>query len=169
MQNKEEPVYQFYAEDDHVFIKVSGRAYLHNCISLKQFLHAQITAGGRHFAIDFNQCSSMDSTFLGLLVGVVLELLKADPPGSMTLLQLGERNLDVVRNLGVHRLVSVDSGDSKMNFSNAKEVTTNAGDDQVDEALIRDAHLRLSELNENNARLFQDVVSFLEMNQEDQS
>ena len=142
MEDKEEPVYKFYAEDDHVFIKVNGRAYLHNCVPLKQFMHAQIAAGGRHFAIDFKQCSSMDSTFLGILVGVVLELLKAAPPGSMTLLQLGERNLDV---------------------------TSNTGNEQVDEDLVRDAHLRLSELNENNARLFQDVIGFLEMNQEDQT
>ena len=169
MEDKEEPVYKFYAEDDHVFIKVNGRAYLHNCVPLKQFMKAHIAAGGRHFAIDFKQCSSMDSTFLGILVGVVLELLKAAPPGSMTLLQLGERNLDVVRNLGVHRLVSVDSNDATMNFSNAKEVTSNTGNEQVDEDLVRDAHLRLSELNENNARLFQDVIGFLEMNQEDQT
>ena len=109
----------------------------------------------------------MDSTFLGILVGVALALRKADPPGSMALLRLGERNLDVVRNLGIHRLVSVDTTNSTLDYSTTKVVESNGEQVLADEELIRDAHLRLSELNENNARLFQDVVGFLDQNQEE--
>ena len=109
----------------------------------------------------------MDSTFLGILVGVALQLRKTDPPGSMALLQLGERNLDVVRNLGIHRLMSVDNIGSALDFASAKSIESNGDTVLADEELIRDAHKRLSELNENNARMFQDVVGFLENNQEE--
>ena len=167
MEEKQQPVYKFHAEGDSVFTKVNGRASYLNCAPLKEFFHAQVAAGRRCFAIDFEGCSSMDSTFLGILVGVALELRKTDPPGSMALLRLGERNLDVVRNLGIHRLVSVDNVNSKVDFSTANSIESNGGRVLADEELIRDAHVRLSELNENNARLFQDVVGFLEKNQEE--
>ncbi|MGE4550671.1 MAG: hypothetical protein AAEJ57_04725 [Opitutales bacterium] len=110
----------------------------------------------------------MDSTFLGILVGVALKLRKTDPPGSMALLQLGERNLSLVRNLGVHRLMSVDTMGSGIDFTSAKAIKSNGEWVLADEELIRDAHKRLSELNENNARMFRDVVGFLEKNQEEQ-
>ena len=167
MDKKEQPVYKFYAEGDSVFTKVNGRASYLNCAPLKKFLLGQVADGVRCLAFDFDTCSSMDSTFLGILVGVALELRKADPPGTMALLRLGERNLDVVRNLGIHRLVSVESIDSPMDFAAAKTIETNGDLAHADEELIRDAHKRLSELNQNNARLFQDVVGFLEKNLED--
>jgi len=168
MEEKQQPVYKFHAEGDSVFTKVNGRASYLNCAPLKEFFHAQVAAGRRCFAIDFEGCSSMDSTFLGILVGVALELRKTDPPGSMALLQLGERNLDVVRNLGVHRLMSVDTIGSGIDFTSAKAIESNGEWVLADEESIRDAHKRLSELNENNARMFRDVVGFLEKNQEEQ-
>lgn len=167
MEQKQQPVYRFHAEGDTVFTKVNGRASYLNCAPLKEFLYAQVAAGRRCFAIDFAGCSSMDSTFLGILVGVALQLRKIDPPGSMALLQLGERNLDVVRNLGIHRLMSVDNIDTAIDFTSAQAIESNGDLVLADEELIRDAHKRLSELNENNARMFQDVVGFLENNQEE--
>jgi anti-anti-sigma regulatory factor len=168
MKKKEQPAYQVYAEKDFVFTKVNGRASYLNCAPLKEFLHGQVAEGYRCMAFDFEGCSSMDSTFLGILVGVALELRKTDPPGSVALLQLGERNLEVVRNLGIHRLVSVEAGDLKMDFgATAKTIEANGDRAQADEELICEAHKRLSELNEKNARLFKDVVGFLEQHLEE--
>tara|TARA_B100000959_G_C14943135_1_gene608709 strand:- start:796 stop:1308 length:513 start_codon:yes stop_codon:yes gene_type:complete len=169
MTKKEQPVYQVYAEADFVFTKVNGRASYLNCAPLKEFLHGQVAGGGRRLAFDFESCSSMDSTFLGTIVGVALELRKTDPPGSMALLGLGERNFDVVRNLGIHRLVSVEAGESAMSFEGvAKAIEANGDRAPVDEELIFEAHKRLSELNEKNARLFQDVVGFLKQHQDEE-
>jgi len=169
MTETEKPVYKVCSEGDYVFTKVTGRASYLNSAPLKEFLHRQVVAGGRRFAFDFGECSSMDSTFLGILVGVALELRKTEPAGSMALLQLGERNFEVVRNLGIDRLVSVQAEADEVTFgTNDVEVMEASGDSsQPDEQLIREAHLRLSELNEKNARLFQDVVGFLQKDQED--
>ena len=76
MDKKEQPVYKFYAEGDSVFTKVNGRASYLNCAPLKKFLLGQVADGVRCLAFDFDTCSSMDSTFLGILVGVALELRK---------------------------------------------------------------------------------------------
>ncbi len=52
------------------------------------------------FVVDFLHCSSMDSTFLGVLAGAALQLRKENPPGGLTLCGLGPRNLELIRNLG---------------------------------------------------------------------
>ena len=169
MTEKEKPAYKVCAEGDYVFTKVTGRASYLNSVPSKEFLHRQVVGGGRRFAFDFEDCSSMDSTFLGILVGVALELRKTEPAGSIILLQLGERNLEVVRNLGIDRLVSVQAGPDETQPGNAEvqAIETNGGSSQPDIELIREAHQRLSEINEKNARLFQDVVGFLQKDQEE--
>ncbi|MDA8807297.1 hypothetical protein N9N55_08735 [Opitutales bacterium] len=46
--------------------------------------------------IDFEDCSSMDSTFLGILVSVALKIRSAADEGSISLLNLRGRNLETV-------------------------------------------------------------------------
>ena len=63
--------------------------------------------GHRNYVLDFADCSGLDSTFLGILVGVALAVRSEGEEGSMTLLSLGERNLETVENLGIHRIAHV--------------------------------------------------------------
>ena len=49
-----------------------------NCNPLRTFLHEMVKEGNRFFVIDFQHCSSMDSTFLGILVGLALQLRKLE-------------------------------------------------------------------------------------------
>jgi hypothetical protein len=63
----------------------------------------------------------------------------------------------------------VEAGESAMSFEGvAKAIEANGDRAPVDEELIFEAHKRLSELNEKNARLFQDVVGFLEQHQDEE-
>ena len=54
----------------------------------------------------------MDSTFLGVLAGIALELRKRTPKGSLVLARMGQRNLELIRNLGLHQLLTVDTADA---------------------------------------------------------
>ena len=51
----------------------------------------------------------MDSTFLGILVGLSLKLKKEKQGGTLTLLNLVGRNLETVENLGIHKIAIVSS------------------------------------------------------------
>ena len=64
----------------------------------------------KSFVVDFRDCTSMDSTFLGILVGLALELRKLKEKGQLTLVNLMGRNLETVQNLGIHKIATVSSG-----------------------------------------------------------
>ena len=96
-----------------VVVRIEGRASFANSGSLKDFVAEMIRSGKTRFVIDFAACTSMDSTFLGVLAGAALELRRQTPPGGLTLARVGERNLELIRNLGLHRLATVDARDFK--------------------------------------------------------
>ncbi|MDE3085011.1 MAG: STAS domain-containing protein, partial [Verrucomicrobiota bacterium] len=114
------------------------------------------------FVIDFRQCTGMDSTFLGVLAGAALELRRRMPPGSLVLTRIGQRNLELIRNLGLHRLLTVDAGDFPMSFDSAGAPLDCADHGELENArLVLEAHENLIAANENNRGKFQDVLAFL--------
>ena len=65
-----------------------------------------MTVKGR-IVLDFENCKGMDSTFLGILAGTALELRKQTPAGVLILSNLGERNHELVCNLGLQNLLTI--------------------------------------------------------------
>jgi anti-anti-sigma regulatory factor len=106
------PVFLVDVYSDPILVKVRGRASFQNSQLVRDFFQQAIGEGRRRFAVDFAECAGMDSTFLGVLAGAALELRKAVPAGSLVFLRLGARNLELVRNLGLHRLATVDPGNA---------------------------------------------------------
>lgn len=151
------------AYSDPAIVKITGRVSFTNSAPLRDFFSHVTQAGKRRFIIDFGDCTSMDSTFLGIIAGAALDLRRADPPGSVVLCRLGARNLELVRNLGLHRLMTVDSGDRSMDFDkSATRLETPSGKAELENAkLVLEAHENLIEADERNRNKFQDVVSFL--------
>src|SRR3954465_2211255 len=117
MPDAAKPTFLVDAYADPVAIRIEGRASFANSGSLKDFVAEMMRQGKSRFVIDFAACTSMDSTFLGVLAGVALGLRRQQPPGSLTLARVGERNLELIRNLGLHRLATVDAGNFPMNFA----------------------------------------------------
>lgn len=163
------PVYLVNAYVDPILLKIQGRANYLNCTALRKLFKTLIDRGSHHFVIDFSQCSGMDSTFLGILAGSILELRKKNPPGSITLCHLGTRNLELIRNVGLHRLLTVESGDFPMSFDSGglEEVQPEQG--KADSYLILEAHQSLVEADSSNLNKFQDVISFLKKELEGES
>ena len=98
------PTFLINADSDPVIIRIEGRASFQNSSSLQDFMTEMRRQGKVRYVIDFAHCTSMDSTFLGVLAGVALELRKLQPAGSMVCARVGPRNLELIRNLGLHRL-----------------------------------------------------------------
>jgi hypothetical protein len=130
---------------------------------VRDFFMQSIQDGRRRFAVDFAECAGMDSTFLGVLAGTALELRKSVPRGSLVFCRLGARNLELVRNLGLHRLATVDCGSI---------VPTEVGDpgrpldgpklSEVELArTCLDAHRKLVEADPKNLGEFKDVIEVL--------
>jgi anti-sigma B factor antagonist len=104
----------------------------------------------------------MDSTFLGVLAGAAIELRKKAPPGTLTLARVGERNLELIRNLGLHRLALVDAGTFPMNFAGGNQALDTKTKTEIESArLVLEAHENLITADASNAAKFQDVLAFL--------
>jgi anti-anti-sigma factor len=157
------PVYLVDAYSDPVLVRIDGRAHFQNSACLRDFIVEMMQQGRSRFVVDFLHCSGMDSTFLGVLAGAALELRKRKPPGSLVLVRLGPRNLELVRNLGLHRLLTVDSGDFPMNFKTREDSALVCRDHTELEGarLVLEAHENLCAADEANRAKFQDVLIFL--------
>lgn len=158
MSDTEQPVYQVDAFADPIAVKLTGRCNYLNCNPFRQFLEHMLKEGKRDFVFDFENCNGMDSTFLGILASVAMRLRRMDPPGSLVLTRLNERNVELVRNLGLHRLLIVDAANSHAGAQNLSPLASG----KVDSAeIILRAHESLVEAEQDNAVKFQDCIEFL--------
>jgi anti-sigma B factor antagonist len=154
------PAFLVDAYSDPVVVRIEGRASFLNSAAVKDFLATMIAQGKRRFAVDFKACASMDSTFLGVLAGAALQLRRLDPPGSLALVRVGERNLELIRNLGLHRLASVDAAGPQP--AGAAQPIDSRQVGEIERArLVLEAHEALVAADPDNATKFQDVLAFL--------
>lgn len=160
MGEGEQSVYQVCVQPDCVFIRICGRASYVNCEPIRRFLTKALEGGKEKIVLDFKECGGVDSTFLGILVGVALELRGREDGGSMTLLRLGERNLETVRNLGIDRIAEVAEQDDLPESGLMEELE--GEETSTSRKEVYEAHKRLMALSSDNARKFHDVVTFLE-------
>jgi len=156
------PVYLVDAYSDPVVVRIDGRASFQNSPCLRDFFSEMLRQGKTRFVLDFQHCGSMDSTFLGVLAGAALELRKGQPPGSLVLARVGERNRELIRNLGLHRLLIVDTGDKPPGLGQCSTALPAAHLSELENArLVLEAHEHLVAADEANRAKFQDVLAFL--------
>jgi anti-anti-sigma regulatory factor len=161
-----ESIYQVCATNEEVFVRIKEKASYLNCAPLRSFLYEMVKEGNKFFVIDFENCSSMDSTFLGILVGLSLKLKREKEGGSLTLLNLVGRNLETVENLGIHKIAIVSS-EFISNLNDLENLHAKAEEEKACPEVIYRAHKSLLDLNQKNSRIFRDVVNYLEQKVED--
>ena len=61
---------------DGVLIRIVGKGSYHNSPALKSYVTAKIDEERRDFVIDLNNCPRVDSTFVGTLMGIALQLAR---------------------------------------------------------------------------------------------
>jgi len=164
MPEAAKPAFLVDAYSDPIVVRIEGRASFQNSGCLHDFFAETMKQGKNRYILDFKNCTSMDSTFLGVMAGLALELRKKTPPGSLVLARASQRNLELIRNLGLHRLVSVDAGDFPMNFGQGATAPLSCEGDRTEleqARLVLQAHENLVATDESNRSKFQDVLSFL--------
>jgi len=162
MNEKNKSIFSVDASGDIVVLKINGRAsYLTSAPVNNLFSHL-LDRGKNQFLVDFKNCLGMDSTFLGILAGAAMRIRREFPDGGLELCRLNNRNLELVRNLGLHRILTIrgvdapeDAGDE-----NAKFETLLSG--SVESNSMLEAHRNLVDADESNQQKFEDVIKFLE-------
>ena len=115
--------------------------------------------GQRTFIVDLGACPVMDSTFMGTLAGIALRLREAGS-GSLRVINVNERNLDLLRNLGLNNLfeiVSVEGTERDCALRQAPLESTRS--DQA--TCMIEAHEALVDADPENLARFKDVLDYL--------
>lgn len=152
------------AQSDPVVLKVVGKASYLNCAPVGKFFDDLMESGHRNFVVDFSECTGMDSTFLGILAASAMELNEIEPPGTLVLCRMSQRIKELIYNVGLHRLLTLDDSDYQPKI----EVQDRLGQDEAvteqleaTSRLVLKAHEALCEIDESNIQKFQDVIAFL--------
>ncbi len=163
------------------FVKVVGRGSFQNSGCLKAFYQQLVKDGVNRFVVDLDACTYLDSTFLGILLGLGLQLKNAGN-GLLHILNASPRNLELLRNLGLDRLIHIDGrsndkgsdSEKALNGINGQHVDLNGVTEKDLEEMpcpvptraeaaptILEAHENLMEFDPRNVPKFKDVVEFL--------
>lgn len=145
------------------FVKVIGRGSFQNSGCLKAFYQQILKEGVQRFIVDLEACTYLDSTFLGILLGLGLKL-KEVGKGNLHILNASPRNLELLQNLGLDRLIQIDSSRAKLNGvteKNLEEVVCPMPTREEAAPTILEAHEALMEFDSRNVPKFKDVVEFL--------
>ena len=85
MSEPQQPTYLVSAYRDPVEVRINGKANYLNCNAFREFIEKVIADDRNEIVLDFDSCTGMDSTFLGILAGTALDLKQMSPPGDLTL------------------------------------------------------------------------------------
>ena len=141
------------------FIKIPGRANFNSSLDLKNVYTELRQRGFANFVLDLRECVTMDSTFLGVLAGLVLRETHAPP--CIRLLNPNPRVVDLIENLGVLDMFEVRQDPSPCTLAFEP---TYQGPPPTKEQITRNclqAHQTLMDLNPANIPKFKEVTQFM--------
>lgn len=145
-----------------VWIRVEGKGSFLNSGGVKDFSREMIGRGHREFILDLAKCPVMDSTFMGTLTGVALHLREHEG-GRLNIININERNRDLLCNLGLNQLFVMEDGIR----DDLQDVTQNTlpADSEKDRTrqaqTMLEAHEALVEADAGNLTKFKDVLEYL--------
>src|SRR5258708_14913927 len=91
--------------DPEIRIRVEGKGSFQNSPALKEFSQRMIETGRRDFIVDLQNCTTMDSTFMGTLAGIAMRIRDAGG-GNLWVVNRNERNAELLGGLGLDALFS---------------------------------------------------------------
>jgi anti-anti-sigma factor len=169
--------------DTEVYVRVAGRGTFQNSQPLRRFALEMIDRGYRQFTIDIADCSTMDSTFLGVLAGIGLRLRRGGTAesGRIKVVNISSRNQELIQTLGLDRLFVVRAaGDGEaatqpppaaalqqLPESDADALTKPLNKVETTTLMLQ-AHDNLVEADQRNEPKFRQVTKFLRESVEQQ-
>jgi anti-sigma B factor antagonist len=145
-----------------VCIRVEGKGSFQNSSGMKEFGKEMMNRGHREFVVDLKNCPVMDSTFMGTLAGMALRLREIGQ-GQLHVINLNERNSDLLQNLGLDQLFVIESPSVKNIGVDTEECAIEdqpEGRDSKARTML-EAHEALVEADPENITKFKDVLDYL--------
>lgn len=91
---------------DTAWVKITGRGTFQNSHPIKKWLIEKIEGGCKHIFIDLSECTSMDSTFMGIVTGLSIRMrgLEREP---VTLTNVSPHNMRLLETLGLDKFLDL--------------------------------------------------------------
>jgi anti-sigma B factor antagonist len=146
-------------------VKIIGRANFNSSIDFRTLVTELRHRGYNYFVLDVSECTLMDSTFLGVIVGFGLKLSsgRADScEQGIELLNPNPRVTGLLENLGVLHLFKLAQGPlaAPTRAESIEPARTESSKVEITRACI-EAHQTLMEINPANVAKFKEVTQFL--------
>jgi anti-sigma B factor antagonist len=146
-----------------VWVKVEGKGSFLNSGNLKEFAREMVDRGYREFVVDLENCTMMDSTFMGTMAGVALRL-KELGQGHFHVIHCGGRSRELLSGLGLDQVFSIYA-----NGTTAPECESFDHDGGASSAEAKkeqaqtmlEAHEALCQAAPENFPRFKDVLDYL--------
>lgn len=165
MKASSQPAFLVNTSEDSVFVLVQGKANFLNANTFKQFIDASLKKPHTYYIIDFENCTGMDSTFLGIIAWLGLQIKQSEQDAHLIVRNFNQRNKELFYNLGLQNFITTEesileessnAAAEKANFTALKETERCKAID------VLNAHKNLVEASKENATLFKDLINLLE-------
>ena len=158
------------------WVRVDGPANQENAGQIREFLRGRFESGWSKFVIDLQDCIGIDSTFIGMLYRLAVDVMKKNDSGTVDVIHPGDRNERSIRKLGLDSMIRIDrdgenwSEEKSLVEEYLKHPLCDSSYTKEERAeLVLDAHEALIEANEENRSRFCDVVEYLKKDMEEHS
>ena len=142
-----------------VWVRVEGKGTFETSHGLKEFAQRIILEGRKAIVIDLQNCSMLDSTFMGVIAGIALKLT-SKPDGALWVVNCNDRTHGLLTSLGLDALFSsapVPEPDSGIDHA----VPTMVQDKLTTRQTMIEAHEACVRANPKNEAKFRDVLDIL--------
>lgn len=154
---------------DLVWIRIDGKGSFENSAQLRAFTQSELRHGRRQFVLDLETCSGMDSTFMGTLLAISRDVRGSrDADAVFDLVNANQRNVQLLKNLGLDMMLSVDEEGQRWPEERRQvgtclqEAEVGADMDQSSKASVMlEAHEELARAKPENRERFRDVIHYL--------
>ena len=148
----------FISEKDGItFIRAKGNASFVCAPPLRELAKKLAAEPFGGLKIDLEECTWMDSTFMGMLAMLGLNAKKKNVPAEIW--NASEQNEKLLCGLGLQKVFAFENGE----FGDASDATaaSNATTAESNARNVLDAHQTLMDIDEGNVQKFEKVVEFV--------
>jgi anti-anti-sigma factor len=142
-----------------VWVRIDGKGTFETSHGLKEFANRVIEEGRNSIVIDLQNCTSLDSTFMGVLAGIAISLTSR-PSGSLWVVNCNDKTHGLLTSLGLDALFS-SAPLPEHQAAVAETVSTDRPDKATTRQTMIEAHEACVKANPRNESIFRPVLEIL--------
>jgi hypothetical protein len=146
--------------EDTVYARVIGLGVASVGIDFWDFTEEMVRQGFRRFIVDLSHCRSMDSTFMGVLVGIA-ESPEVTRDDAILVINPSDHHLKLMEGLGLPKIISIKDGKTGLPDIEMKRLESFPRTAEERIRRIRDVHVKLVALDERNQEKFRSFLKIL--------